>query len=278
MALKSFIALASGEESDAQLLSVAAKLTAHFDGKLTVKPAFSDPAANLVFYGTTLGQTTPAMLERVNVSLKEAQARLESLGRDVTAAQRLPAGALVIEERALQPASALASAAVLADLVVFSGPAVRSPDIGGIFGETLISMRAPCLVVNGPRYTFAAVAIGWDGSVQAGRAIRAALPLIKAAARVVVLQNADDSGLDPDDSAIAALKDYLELNGVTNITTRAVRGAAVAPSLLAGAQSEQCELLVAGGYGRPRLYELALGGTTRTLVNAEGAPHLFLAH
>jgi nucleotide-binding universal stress UspA family protein len=48
--------------------------------------------------------------------------------------------------------------------------------------------------------------------------------------------------------------------------------------LLAGAQSETCELLVAGGYGRPRLYELALGGTTRSLVNAKDAPHVFLAH
>jgi nucleotide-binding universal stress UspA family protein len=278
MSLKSIIALASGEESDAQLLSVAAKLTAHFDGRLRVQPAFSDPAANLVFYGTTLGQTTPAMLERVNASLKEAQARLESLGRDVATAQRLSKGALIIEQRALQPASALASATALADLVMFSGPAARSPVAAGIFAEALIGMRAPCLIVNGPRYTFEAVAIAWDGSAQAGRAVRAALPLIKAASRVVVLQNADDSGLDPDDAVVARLTGYLEHNGVTGITVRTVRGAPVAASLITGAQSEGCELLVAGGYGRPRLYELALGGTTRSLVSAESAPHLFLAH
>ena len=278
MTMKSIIALASGDDSDAPLLSVAAKLAAHFEGRLRVQPAFGDPAADLVFYGTTLGHATPAMMERVNASLKEAQAKLESLGRDVAAAQRLPAGALVVEERALLPASALASAAVLADLVAFGGPAARSPTVAGIFAEALIGMRAPCLIVNGPRYAFEGVAIAWDGSVQAGRAVRAALPLIKAASRVVALQNADDGALDPDDSAVSFLTRYLELNGVANITTRTVRGSAVAPSLLAGAQSEQCELLVAGGYGRPRLYEMALGGTTRSLVNAEGAPHLFLAH
>jgi nucleotide-binding universal stress UspA family protein len=276
--MRSIIALASGDDSDAPLLSVTAKLAAHFDGRLRVQPAFSDPAADLVFYGTTFGHATPAMLERVNASLKEAQAKLESLGRDVAAAQRLPDGALIVEERALQPAEALATAAVLADLVAFGGLAARSPLVAGIFAEALIGMRAPCLVVNGPRYGFDAVAIAWDGSVQAGRAVRAALPLIKAASRVVVLQNADDSGLDPDDAAVASLTSYLELHGAANISTRTVRGSAVAPSLLAGAQSEQCELLVAGGYGRPRLYELALGGTTRSLVNAENAPHLFLAH
>jgi nucleotide-binding universal stress UspA family protein len=279
MAMKSIIALASGDDSDAPLLSVAAKLAAHFKGRLRVQPAFGDPAADLVFYGTTLGHATPAMVERVNASLKEAQAKLESIGRDVAAAQRLPAGALVVEERALLPASALASAAALADLVAFGGPAVRSPTVAGIFAEALIGMRAPCLIVNGPRYDFNVVAIAWDGSVQAGRAVRAALPLIKAAGRVVVLQNTDDGGLDPDDAAVAPLTSYLELNGVADLSTRTVRGSAVAPSLLAGAQSEQCDLLVAGGYGRPRFYELALGGTTRSLVNAEkNAPHLFLAH
>jgi nucleotide-binding universal stress UspA family protein len=35
---------------------------------------------------------------------------------------------------------------------------------------------------------------------------------------------------------------------------------------------------VSGAYGRPRLYEMVLGGTTRSLVQAEQAPHLLLAH
>jgi nucleotide-binding universal stress UspA family protein len=278
MTMKSIIAVASGDDADAHLLSVTAKLAAHFTAHLRVSPAFADPAANLVFYGTSLGHGAPDLLDRVNASLREAQDKLESLGRDVAAAQRLRSDALIVERRALQPAEALASAAVLADLVAFSGAGVRSPIVSGMFAETLISMRAPCLIVNGPRYAFEAAAVAWDGSAQAGRAVRAALPLLKAASRVVVLQNADDGALDADDANADRLIDYLERNGVVAVTTRTVRGAAVAPSLLAGAQSETCELLVAGGYGRPRLYELALGGTTRSLVNAKDAPHVFLAH
>jgi nucleotide-binding universal stress UspA family protein len=276
--MKSILAVASGDDADAQLLSVAAKLSGHFSAQLRVQPVFVDPAADLVFYGSALGQATPEIVERVNASVREQQDRLESLGRDVAAAQQLTGDALIIERRALQPSEALASAAVLADVVAFSGAEVRSPPVAGIFAEALIGMRAPCLVVNGPRYGFEGAAIAWDGSAQAGRAVHAALPLLRAASRTVVLQNADDGGLDADDADVDQLSRYLERQGAPNITTRTVRGANVAASLLAGAQSEKCELLVAGGYGRPRLYELALGGTTRSLVNAEGAPHLLLAH
>jgi hypothetical protein len=42
----------------------------------------------------------------VNASLREAQDKLESLGRDVAAAQRLRSDALIVERRALQPAEA----------------------------------------------------------------------------------------------------------------------------------------------------------------------------
>ena len=278
MTMKSIIAVASGDEADAQLLNVTAKLAAHFSAHLRVAPALNDPAADWASYGTSLGRATPELLQRVNASLREAQDKLESLGRDVAAAQRLPADALVVEPRSLHPTEALASAAVLADLVAFSGVGARAPIVSGIFAETLISMRAPCLIVNGPGFAFETAAVAWDGSAQAGRAVRAALPLLKAASRVVIMQNADDGGLDANDAGPDRLIDYLERNGVASIATHLVRGAAVAPSLLTGARSEKCELLVAGGYGRPRLYELALGGTTRSLVNAKEAPHIILAH
>jgi nucleotide-binding universal stress UspA family protein len=278
MTIKSIIAVASGEESDAQLLSVAAKLASHFTARLRVTSVYGDPAADFVSYGAALGQATPEMLERVTAARREAQARLESLARDVAAAQRLPPGALTLEKRASQPSAALARAAVLADLIAFGGPSVHSSGAAGIFAEALVNMRAPCLVVNSARYAFETAAIAWDGSAQAGRAVRAALPLLKAAARVVVLQNADDRGLAPEGLGPDLLADYLERHGVASVATRTLRGATIAKSLLAAAQDEKCELLVAGGYGRPRLYELALGGTTRALVNAEGSPHLLLAH
>ncbi len=276
--MKSIIAVASGEAADAQLLNVSAKLAARLEAQLRVMPAFSDPAADLVYFGTALGQASPDLLERVNASLREADNKLQLLGKDVAAAHGLAAGDLVVTPRALPPAEALASAAVLADLVAFSGAAVRSLTLGGVFAEALINIRAPCLIVNDRPYAFESAAVAWDGSPQAGRALRAALPLLKAASRVVLLQNTQDGGLDSGDADFDRALDYLRRNGVTQMSARTIQGARVAPSLLAAAQEESCDLLVAGGYGRPRLYELVLGGTTRSLVQAEDGPHLLLAH
>ena len=57
-----------GEAADAQLLNVNAKLAAHLEAHLRVMPAFSDPAAELVYFGTALGQASPDLLGRVNAS------------------------------------------------------------------------------------------------------------------------------------------------------------------------------------------------------------------
>jgi nucleotide-binding universal stress UspA family protein len=106
--------------------------------------------------------------------------------------------------------------------------------------------------------------------------VRAALPVLQRAARVVILSNTDDMG----DEAVAAeqdrMGDYLALHGVSNVSMKRVSGADVAKSLLAA--SNACDILVSGAYGRPRFYEWVLGGTTRALVSAAGGPSLLLAH
>jgi nucleotide-binding universal stress UspA family protein len=47
--------------------------------------------------------------------------------------------------------------------------------------------------------------------------------------------------------------------------------------LLRAARSLQADLLVAGGYGRSRLSELVLGGTTRALTR-QAEVSLFVSH
>ena len=273
--LKSIFAVAAGAPEDADLLSVSAALAARSDGQVRVIPAFPDPAADLIYYGATLGTSLPDVaVERVAAAERERQEQIETLARSVATAKQVDIG---VEKRDLLPAISVANAAVLADLTVFHGVAARGA-LNGVFAETLISTRAPCLVVNGPGETFATAAIAWDGSAQAGRAVRAALAVLRLASKVVVLRNIADGGLDKSAVSPEALADYLKQHGVKGVTSRDIRGERVAPSLLEAAREEKCDLLVSGAYGRPRLYEMALGGTTRTLVLAEQAPHLLLAH
>jgi len=273
MTLRSIIVVASGEDSDADVIASAAKLSTRFGAQVSVVPAFPDPAAGLVSYGAGLQDIGDAA-ERILASERVAQERLESLARDIGAKEKAN---ISVEKRALLPALALAPAAILADLVLFSGEAAKTI-LAGLFAETLLSTRAPVLLTKGAPLAGGPIAIAWDGSAQAARAVRAALPLLQKASGALILRNVDDETKEAEASSSEQLRAFLARHEVSNIVPMEVRGARVADSLLSAANAEKCELLVAGAYGRPRLFEMVLGGTTRTLVQAPGGPSLLFSH
>lgn len=283
MAYKSIVAVASGQDSDRQVFSAAARLASQFAGHARVVPAYPDPAADFIAYGAALEGVSGAILERVRESERAEQQQLESRLSEAAAragvlyGSKAEGASIDAAERALMPSSAIAEAAVLADLVMVAGDAARG-SLSGAFAEVLLEARAPILVVNDDQFSLGAVAVAWDGSPQAGRAARAAMPLLAAADEVVIVQNVSDLG----DGSKAAVSDafaaYLGRHGVKRVRRLGVEGDNVAQSLLRGAHEAGCSLLIAGAYGRPRLYELALGGTTRALVHAKDRLHLFLAH
>lgn len=286
MSYKSIVAVACGGNDDAALLNAAAKLAVRASGQVRVIPAYPDPTADLVYFGAALSRSSDTVMERVRAGEAGNQEHLQTAAREAAAREGLSFGAsgagpcLYVDERALLPAIAIAQAAVLADVVMFAAGAAR--DVHGpsaSFAETLLEGRAPVLLVKDDQFDFSAVAIAWDGSAQAGRAVRGAMPLLQFAEEVVILQNASDlseqtrAAASPD-----ALIAYLAGHGISQTRSVAVSDDNVAKALLKGAREQGCGLLVAGAYGRPRLYELALGGTTRGLVNADDRLHLLLAH
>lgn len=283
MSLKSIVAVASGDREDVRVVGAAAKLAARFAGHVRVVPAFPSPAADFVSYGTAL-RAAPEAAERIAESEREAQEQLEAIAKEAAAAEGLTADprgdapSMIVERRALLPVSALAPAAALADLVLFSAAAGQSSPLAGLFAETLLSTRAPVLLVKEAPALDRPIALAWDGSAQAARAARAALPLLRAAPGVVVLRNVDDGRGEAHADALANLETYLMQQGVTKIVARELHGNDVAASLLEGARADKCWLIVAGGYGRPRMFQMVLGGTTQALVTAAGGPDVLLAH
>ena len=286
MSYKSIVAVAYGRKDDASLLNAAAKLAARASGQVRVIPAYPDPTADLVSFGAALNRSSDTVMERVRAGEAGNQEHLQIAAREAAARGGVRFDAcgagpcLYVDERALLPAIAIAEASVLADVVMFAaGPALDVHGLSAPFAETLLEGRAPVLLVKDDQFDFGAAAIAWDGSAQAGRAVRAAMPLLQFAEEVVILQNTSDlsertrASASPD-----ALTAYLARHGVSRARSVAVSGDNVAKALLKGAHEQGCGLLVAGAYGRPRLYELALGGTTRGLVNADDRLHLLLAH
>ncbi len=118
--------------------------------------------------------------------------------------------------------------------------------------------------------------VGWDGSRPAARAVSDALPLLAQASTVTVVVVAGERGEDEQQAGGERLLQWLAAHGVP-AWLRVQRGGLPGEVLLRLTQELDAGLLVAGGYGRGRLRQRVLGGTTRTLVRHAGVP-LLLSH
>jgi nucleotide-binding universal stress UspA family protein len=119
---------------------------------------------------------------------------------------------------------------------------------------------------------------GWDGSMQALRALSAALPLLRSAGAVkLVLVNPDTltevHGEQPGaDMALYLARHGLEVEVVVEQTRSTVGNALIGVARDCGAG-----LMVSGAYGHSRYREWVLGGVTRELLARAPVPQL-IAH
>jgi len=166
------------------------------------------------------------------------------------------------------------------DLVVLERDAALAWSTPADLGRFVLASPLPCIVVPKGREKAGldCIALAWNASAQAIRSIHAALPLLRRAARVVLLKgdlHADAQGGWYPPFTIEA---YLAAHGIPAQTQ-----AIVAPhlgegeALLAAAARAGADLLVMGAYGRNRLDEWAFGGATRSALYDASIP-VFLRH
>ena len=123
------------------------------------------------------------------------------------------------------------------------------------------------------------VMIAWNSSLQAIRAVRAALPMLKTAKEVTI------ACFDPDPSRYADgqnpgadLATWLSHHGVTVTVQEYATGRQnVGDAITMRARETTADLLVMGAYGRHRWNERFFGGTTETMITQRDLPVL-LAH
>jgi nucleotide-binding universal stress UspA family protein len=120
------------------------------------------------------------------------------------------------------------------------------------------------------------VLVAWNGSVEAAKAVTAALPLLRGAEQVslAVLGNRTDT-LGESPGADIAL--YLARHGVNVEVLRRPAASDPGAALLSLAADFGVDLLVMGAYGHSRLREMMLGGATRTVLATATLPVL-MAH
>jgi nucleotide-binding universal stress UspA family protein len=164
------------------------------------------------------------------------------------------------------------------DLVVFGRPeSDLAPDLLPVLEATLFGAGRPLLIVpsSAPATVGERIAIAWNDSPEAARAVAGALPFLDAVRAVHVL-TAETRRAGPE--AAQHLIGYLQWRGIAaEHRVVAATAAPVAEALLEAAAAAGADLLVMGGYGRTRLSELVLGGVTRHVLNHPTLP-LLMAH
>ncbi len=172
----------------------------------------------------------------------------------------------------------LARAGRMADVICM----VRSGDNAGFDEETLIQTALldtgkPVVLVPSSLSPEAitSIAIAWNGTREAARAVSLAMPLLEAADSVSVVAGTCDQ-VKPED--VTAFAESLERHGINaHANMFALNGADITKRLQDEAHKGGAQLLVMGAYSHSRLRESVFGGVTNDIVNAGQMPVL-MAH
>jgi len=144
--------------------------------------------------------------------------------------------------------------------------------------QVLLHAGPPVLVVP---YTglFAGVGQGvlgaWKGTRESANALRNALPLLRSARQVSLVEVGEAPDPAAGDDALVSAKAWLESHGIEVRAHRELAFAGVGDQLLSRAADIDADLIVCGGYGHSRLREWVLGGVTRHLFEHMTVPVLF---
>jgi nucleotide-binding universal stress UspA family protein len=165
----------------------------------------------------------------------------------------------------------------LADLIVVAKPQ-RERNLGqSSLKAALYGAGRPVLICPGqlqPDETFARhVAIGWNGSLPASRAVASSLDIVEAAEKVTILSGGKGQLHGP---SLDELVDYYAMRGVN---ADAVRFEAKNPAsaLLQKTREIGASLLITGAYSHSHETEMLFGGNTQQIVDRTEMPVL-MAH
>lgn len=296
-AIRDLVVHVNDEVVSSHAFELATCLAADLDAKLV---------AVLVAAPVNAGVGLSAETASLAQQLAQAQrAMLLGIGDRIAAGARQRHD-LAVELRCADgdPVEVLQSYARTADLLITSQ---RDPgrDGGLSTGQSArLLVGSPCPVLTVPYVGLTAegavsgeaaplrrALVAWSETRESARAVRDALPLLARATHVELVSFTKD-GRSEGSSHRASLEGvvaYLARHGVQAMPTvlsqaeasvgeRMRRGGvpdvAVAEALLSHAADMHADFIVMGGYGHSRLWELVLGGVTRTMLETMTVPVL----
>lgn len=250
MAYADILCFLEASENSAEILRAAAKLAAAHGALLTGVDAAQ-------------GEVGAEASARLRARFDEAIRGADGAGKFIAA-------------DALDEASLVHSCV---DLIVAPSPGGKSRETirHHLIERALAKSGAPVLMIPsgaGARRVGENVIVAWNGGREALRAVHDAMPILKRAGTVTVF--AFSSRPSALQESAHLLIDHLARHGVkaqiadwTNAT-----GLRPVEALLAAAEDRSMDLIVAGAFGRPRLYEEVFGGVSVELLRQQGVPIL----
>ncbi len=165
----------------------------------------------------------------------------------------------------------LASQARSADLIVTGVDPNRSLVLAPRrtnMSDLVMQAGRPVLIVphTVERLKLDRVIIAWKDTRETRRAVLDALPFLKAAGHVAVVEIAPEAELDFARSRLQDVAAWLARDGIEADSIALPSGGNDPAQLLGVLREQHADLVVAGAYGHSRLREWVLGGVTRDLL------------
>ena len=249
-------------------VSLAEKFNAHITA-LHVVPNYSMP----VYAEASVGPEIIELIRQAGQeSANEAKILYETIEKSTGAK---------LEWRSVQddPVNTICEAARCFDLTILGQFNPDDPNDlnSGLVEHVVPGAGAPCLVVPyiGETVDMAGtVLIAWNGTREAARAVRDAIPILQMAMRVEILCINPRQGDQENRAGAGACANLLHHGIKSKMHRLHNKDISTGDILLSHAADMSADLLVTGAYGHTRLREKILGGVTRHLLEHMTVPVL----
>jgi nucleotide-binding universal stress UspA family protein len=175
----------------------------------------------------------------------------------------------------------LSEACRLSDLVIVGqeDPDRPEPMRGAVIEALLFEAAAPTLLVpyaGTNQLAIERALVAWDGSAQASRALRSAMPLLKMATHVTVVM-VEEAAKWARGMPGADVAEHLARHGLEVEVKRLDNPMGdIAATLLNAVAEEEADWMLMGAYSHSRMRQALLGGVTRSLLKAATVPVLMV--
>ena len=247
-----------------QLVSVAAGVAEKFSAKLLGLSALAIMPPFIAEGVVIVDNASEFDIAKMKAALADAGNKFEA----AAGVGRTPEWRSAIE----YPTQVLLSEARCADLLLIeqgktSGDIYRTVDVGA----AILGAGRPFLVVPAAVRSLVAdhVVVGWKDTREARRAVRDALPFLKKAKRVTIVQMCKEDAMDVARQGVGDVVRYLAQHKIKAQSRVEIQERGSGANQMIGlAEDEAADLLVTGAYGHSRLNEWVFGGMTRDLLTS----------